>query len=33
VETIQAAAKLVGHELPEHLRAMNSWDRNGGQHG
>jgi CO/xanthine dehydrogenase Mo-binding subunit len=33
VETIQAAAKLVGHELPDHLKAMNSWDRNGGQHG
>jgi CO/xanthine dehydrogenase Mo-binding subunit len=33
VETIQAAAKLVGHELPDHLKVMNSWDRNGGQHG
>jgi CO/xanthine dehydrogenase Mo-binding subunit len=33
IETMQAAAKLVGHDLPEHLLAMNSWDRNGGQHG
>ncbi len=33
VETIQAAAELVGHELPDHLKAMNSWDRNGGTHG
>ena len=33
VETIQAAAKLVDHELPAHLQAMNSWDRNGGTHG
>lgn len=33
IETIQAAAKLVGHELPDHLKAMNSWDRNGGKHG
>lgn len=33
VETIQAAAKLAGHELPDHLKAMNSWDRNGGKHG
>jgi hypothetical protein len=30
---MQAAAKLVDHDLPEHLLAMNSWDRNGGQHG
>jgi CO/xanthine dehydrogenase Mo-binding subunit len=30
IETMQAAAKLVGHELPEHLLAMNSSDRNGG---
>jgi CO/xanthine dehydrogenase Mo-binding subunit len=33
VETIQAAARLVGHELPEQLQAMTSWDRNGGNHG
>ncbi len=33
VETIQAAAQLAGHNLPDHLKAMNSWDRNGGQHG
>ncbi|HRV94721.1 MAG TPA: molybdopterin-dependent oxidoreductase [Anaerolineae bacterium] len=33
IETMQAAAKLAGHDLPEHLLAMNSWDRNGGQHG
>jgi CO/xanthine dehydrogenase Mo-binding subunit len=33
VETIQAAARLVDHELPAHLQAMNSWDRNGGPHG
>ncbi len=25
IEAMQAAAKLVGHELPEHLRAMSSW--------
>ncbi len=30
IETMQAAAKLVGHKLPEHLLAMNSSDRNGG---
>ncbi len=33
IETMQAAAKLVGHELPERLLAMNSWDRQGGQNG
>jgi len=33
IETMQAAAKLVGHELPERLMAMNSWDRQGGQNG
>jgi CO/xanthine dehydrogenase Mo-binding subunit len=33
VETIQAAARLVDHELPDHLQAMNSWDRKGGPHG
>ena len=30
IETMQAAAKMVGHQLPDHLLAMNSWDRNGG---
>ena len=30
IETMQAAAKLVGHDLPEQLLAMNSSDRNGG---
>jgi len=33
IEVMQAAAKLVGHELPDKLMAMNSWDRQGGQHG
>ena len=33
VETIQAAAELVGHELPDPFKAMNSWDRNGGKNG
>ncbi|MCB0198040.1 MAG: molybdopterin-dependent oxidoreductase, partial [Anaerolineae bacterium] len=33
IETMQAAAKLAGHDLPENLLTMNSWDRNGGQHG
>jgi CO/xanthine dehydrogenase Mo-binding subunit len=33
IETMQAAAGLVGHELPEHLLDMSSWDRNGGQNG
>lgn len=27
IEVMQAAAKLVGHPLPDHLLAMNSWDR------
>jgi CO/xanthine dehydrogenase Mo-binding subunit len=31
IETMQAAAKLVGHDLPDSLLAANSWDRNGGQ--
>ena len=26
IETIQAAAALVGHELPAHLKAMHSND-------
>ena len=26
IETIKAAAELVGHELPEHLKAMHSND-------
>jgi CO/xanthine dehydrogenase Mo-binding subunit len=33
VEVLQAAAKLVGHELPDRFLAMNSWDRQGGHHG
>jgi CO/xanthine dehydrogenase Mo-binding subunit len=33
IETMQAAAKMVGHELPEHLLAMSSWDGKGGQNG
>jgi CO/xanthine dehydrogenase Mo-binding subunit len=33
IETMQAAAKMVGHELPEHLLAMSSWDRKGGDNG
>ena len=33
VETMQAAAGLAGHQLPDRLLAMNSWDRNGGHHG
>jgi CO/xanthine dehydrogenase Mo-binding subunit len=33
IETMQAAAKMVGHELPEHLQAMSSWDRKGGDDG
>lgn len=33
IETMQAAAELVGHELPDDLLAMNSNDRQGGNHG
>jgi CO/xanthine dehydrogenase Mo-binding subunit len=33
IETMQAAAKMVGHELPEHLLAMSSWDKKGGDNG
>lgn len=29
IEVMQAAAALVGHELPEHLQAMSSWDGEG----
>jgi len=32
IEAMQAAAALTGHELPEHLLAMNSWDRGGSSH-
>jgi CO/xanthine dehydrogenase Mo-binding subunit len=32
IETMQAAAKLVNHKLPERYLAMNSKDRNGGNH-
>lgn len=31
IETMQAAAELAGHKLPDRLKAMNSWDRNGGK--
>ena len=27
IETMKAAAELVGHKLPDRLMAMNSWDR------
>jgi len=30
IEVMQAAAKLVGHELPEEFKKMNSWDRKEG---
>jgi hypothetical protein len=30
VETIQAAARLAGHDLPADYRAMTSWDREAG---
>ena len=33
IETMQAAAKMVGHELPEHLLAMSSWEKRGGDNG
>ena len=33
IETMQAAASLVGHELPEEYKAMHSNDREGGNHG
>ena len=33
IEAMQAAAEMVDHELPEHLRAMSSNDREGGNHG
>ncbi len=35
IETIQAAAELIGYDLPAHLKAMNSDDYagNGGHHG
>jgi CO/xanthine dehydrogenase Mo-binding subunit len=33
IEAMQAAAEMVGHELPDHLKAMNSNDREGGNHG
>lgn len=29
IETMQAATDLAGHELPDRLKAMNSWDREG----
>jgi CO/xanthine dehydrogenase Mo-binding subunit len=33
IEVMQAAAKLVGHKLPDKFLAMNSWDKQGGHHG
>ncbi len=33
IETMQAAAELVGHPLPEEYKAMHSNDREGGNHG
>jgi CO/xanthine dehydrogenase Mo-binding subunit len=33
IEVMQAAAKLVGHEIPEKFLAMHSNDREGGSHG
>lgn len=33
IETMQAAAEMVGYELPEWLKAMHSNDREGGNHG
>ena len=33
IETMQAAAEMVGHELPKDLKAMSSNDRKGGTNG
>jgi CO/xanthine dehydrogenase Mo-binding subunit len=33
IEVMQAAAKMVGHELPEEYSRMSSWDGKDGQHG
>lgn len=33
IETMQAAAEMVGYDLPEKLKAMHSNDREGGNHG
>jgi len=33
IEVMQAAAELVGHELPNDLKVMHSDDREGGNHG
>jgi len=33
IEVMQAAAQMVGHELPEEFLQMSSWDRKEGQHG
>jgi CO/xanthine dehydrogenase Mo-binding subunit len=30
IEVMQAAAKLVGHELPNEFQALSSWDRKDG---
>jgi CO/xanthine dehydrogenase Mo-binding subunit len=31
IETMQAAAELAGHELPDRFKAMSSSPRNGGE--
>jgi CO/xanthine dehydrogenase Mo-binding subunit len=33
IETMQAAAELIGHDLPDEFKAMHSNDREGGNHG
>ena len=33
IEVMQAAAQMVGHELPEEFLQMSSWDGKEGQHG
>lgn len=33
IEVMQAAAELVGYQLPEKFKKMSSWEREGGYHG
>jgi CO/xanthine dehydrogenase Mo-binding subunit len=33
IEVMQAAAQMVGHELPEEFKRMSSWDGKEGRHG
>ena len=33
IEVMQAAAEMVGHQLPEQFLAMSSWDEKEAQHG